>query len=184
MSRTSNYRNSLIRKIHVARRQLAMDEDAYRALLEQAAGVSSLRAMSDGQLLRVVKAFYSKGWGEGQRSSKDKHGLPKNFSPAPDGRGTAKLMTKIEALLAEMGTAENGFVPWSYAAAILKRMYKVDRMEWATPSQLRGVIAALSNGGGKRKGGQIAFDKSGNMYKRTWRGQRRGWVWELVEGPK
>lgn len=178
---SSRSRNGLIRKIHVARRQLGLDEDAYRELLGQATGMNSLRAMNERDLLAVVRAFYSKGWGEGQRSSKDKHGLPKNFFPAPDGRGTAKLMTKIEALLAEMGTAENGFVPWSYAAAILKRMYRVDRLEWATPEQLRGVIAALANGGGRRKGGQIALDQNGKAYRRTWHGNSRGWVWDPVE---
>jgi len=179
-----NYRNALIRKIHVARRDLGLDDDSptYRAFLERTTGKDSLRAMSVSELAKVVEAFCAKGWNATPRRSKDTHGLPKNFAPNPNRKGTAKLMTKIEALLAEMGTGQNGFIPWSYAASILKRMYKVERLEWATQRQLRGVIAALASGGGKRKGGQIALDSKGRAYKRTWKGPRKGWVWVPMEG--
>ena len=46
-------------------------------------------------------------------------------------------LKKIEALLAEARR------PWSYADAIAKRMYRVERVAWCTPDQARGLVAAL-----------------------------------------
>ncbi|WP_051445392.1 gp16 family protein [Desulfocurvus vexinensis] len=178
MRRGKDYRNALIRKIQVARREMpGLDDDVtYRAVLERVTGKDSLRAMNLTQLDQVIHEFHALGWGKPPRAkaSRDTHGLPKNFPPKPDPKATALLMTKIEALLAD----KDGFVPWSYASAILKRMYRVERLEWATPTQLRGVITALSKGG-KRKGGQTALGEDGRVYKRVWRGNQ--WKWEPQE---
>lgn len=40
--------------IHVAKTQLGLDEDSYRALLSRVTGVASLRAMSEAQRIAVV----------------------------------------------------------------------------------------------------------------------------------
>jgi hypothetical protein len=47
------------------------------------------------------------------------------------------LGDKIEALLRDAG------YPWKYAAAMAKRMFKIDALEFATPAQLHSVVAAL-----------------------------------------
>ncbi|MOA08317.1 hypothetical protein D3C78_1280730 [compost metagenome] len=49
-----------------------------------------------------------------------------------------EMITKIEAQLADMG------LPWSYADAIARRMYGIERCAWLRdPKQLKGMIAAL-----------------------------------------
>jgi len=60
-------------------------------------------------------------------------------------------MKKIEALLSEKGRVEGSYVPWDYAKAILQRQCGVERLEWASPEQLRGLIAALDKDA-RRKG--------------------------------
>lgn len=50
-------RNGLISKIHVAKKQLALHDDSYRAVLEGATGKSSLRAMSMAELEQTLAAF-------------------------------------------------------------------------------------------------------------------------------
>lgn len=52
-----------LRLIHAARRQLGLDEAAYRSLLAGAAGVTSAAALkNDRQWAAVVKALRAAGW--------------------------------------------------------------------------------------------------------------------------
>lgn len=53
--------NSL-KVIHVARRELGLDEDTYRALLLRVTGLASLRAMTEGQRDAVVKEMTRLGF--------------------------------------------------------------------------------------------------------------------------
>lgn len=48
--------------INIARQQLGLDEDTYRALLVRVTGVASLRAMSERQKLDVVNEMKRKGF--------------------------------------------------------------------------------------------------------------------------
>jgi len=63
-------------------------------------------------------------------------GGPPESRPRPS-RERSPLLNKIHGLLGELG------YPLAYADAILKRQYQVERCEWGTPEQLRGVVAAL-----------------------------------------
>jgi hypothetical protein len=63
---------------------------------------------------------------------------PKDGAPREPG-----MIAKVEALLAELGSVQDRRVSWNYARSILRRQCGVDRLEWATAEQLRGVIAAL-----------------------------------------
>ena len=55
-------RRSDIAKINIARQQLRMHEDDYRALLNDKVGKDSLRAMTDDELQKVVVAMKAKGF--------------------------------------------------------------------------------------------------------------------------
>lgn len=66
----------------------------------------------------------------------------------PNNINTSPKLQKIQALLTI------GQKPWSYATSILKRMYKVERLEFANQGQLTGVISAL-NKVGKKEGWDI-----------------------------
>lgn len=48
--------------INIAKAQLALDEDTYRALLVRVTGKSSLRAMSEGQRISVVEEIKRLGF--------------------------------------------------------------------------------------------------------------------------
>ncbi len=153
---TFDTRKTLLAKIHIAKSQLGLDDAAYRAVLATL-GVESAKDLSFQDLEKLLHHFEKLGWHPtpGRTRKNDKHGEPKNL--ARHGRkGAAKpydrsaLMTKIEALLADKGREQGQHVPWDYAVAILKRMYKVERLDWATPEQLKGVMVALMQGG-KRK---------------------------------
>lgn len=184
---TFDTRKGLLAKVHIAKAQLALDDDTYRAVLG-GYGVTSAKDLDTAGLEKLLLHFERRGWHPtpGRTRKADKHGAPANL--ARNGRkGAAKpydrsaLLTKIEALLADKGAAQGAHVPWDYAAAILKRMYKVDRLEWATAEQLRGVMVALMKGG-KRKGGTLRRDEHGRLEILKYRGGRP--FWEPVAPPE
>lgn len=137
------------RAIHVARRQLDLDDASYRALLKRAAGVSSSADLVTlDQADAVLDALARIGFAHrpkvrpGQRA-----GTPHNIDRAP-------LLQKVEALLADMQ------LPWSYADAIAKRQTKqaggIERLAWVPDKDLAGVVAALHRE--KKKRLTIAHD--------------------------
>lgn len=130
-------RRALMAKIHIAKKDLGLDEDTYRAVLARhgASGDRPSSAqMTVAQLEAAVREFQAKGWtpkkpGAGRR-------------PRPP-RNRAEQIAKIEALLADKAKRQGRPVPWAYADAIAKRVCRVDKVDWCDTDQLRRVIAAL-----------------------------------------
>ncbi len=120
-------RNQQLSKIHIAKKDLGLDDDTYRALLHRVTGQSSAKDLSPLQVAKVLQEFERLGW-----KSQQGRGKPK---PAAD---KAKLVGKIEAQLAEAGR------PWEYGDGLAKRLYQVERLEWLDAKQLGGVVAALA----------------------------------------
>lgn len=143
---------SLLAKVHVAKKQLGLSNDDYRAVLLEQFGQDSAGRLTDAQLRKLVAHFRGLGWQDAPkaRSRNDTHGRPRNLDRKGYNSRTA-MMEKIEAMLAEKGRDEKGHIPWSYAASILKRQCGVERLEFASCEQLKGVIAALYRDA-KRKG--------------------------------
>ena len=132
-NRAQALRKSLLAKAHLAPKQLGMSDDDRRAILQSLFGVESCKHLSNKQLGQLLAHFERCGW------------EPKEKKPIRTGRGAQEpaMLAKVEALLAELANEKGDWHPWNYAHAILRRMYKVDRLEWADARQLRGVIAAL-----------------------------------------
>lgn len=121
---------AVLGKIHIAKQQLGLEDDIYRAVLARVAGVRSAKELSDRQAGAVLAEFERLGW-KPKQSSKAK-GKPHNFVRLPE------EVRVIEAQLADMGLS------WAYADAIAKRMYGVPRVAWLkTPDKYRAILAAL-----------------------------------------
>ena len=130
-------------RIHIARRDLGMDDAAYRAMLISVVQTDSARNLDEEGRRRVLEHLQSRGWRPKPRRDSAR---PRNLQ-AQDSRG--RMLRKIEAFLAEADR------PWTYAQSILKRQGGPDRLEWAVPGQLAGVIAALDRDAarhGRRRG--------------------------------
>lgn len=126
-----NKRNLQLSKIHIAKKDLGLDDDTYRALLGRVSGVRSAKDLNPRQIGAVLAEFERLGWA----STTTKKTVRTAPSPAVD---RAKLVGKIEAFLAEAKR------PWEYADGMASRMFKVERVEWLDPEQLRKMVAALS----------------------------------------
>lgn len=122
----SDVRRKELAKIHLGAKQLALDDDAYRDLLWTVARVRSARDLDEAGRRAVLE--HMKGRGFKARSK----GRPR---PSGD-RGP--LLGKVYALLGDR--------PVAYAEGILRHMFGAAapaKLEWATPEQLRKVVAAL-----------------------------------------
>jgi len=126
-------RKSLLAKVHIAKKDLGLDDDTYRLMLETLTGADSAAKLTVPQLVRVVADLRKQGWqGQPQKPAAVRRGKP---TARPEAAG---YLAKIEALLAEAGR------PWSYASGVARRMYRADSLEWLTAEQMRGVLTALS----------------------------------------
>lgn len=125
-------------KIHIAKKELAMADDAYRAMLQGLAGVSSARDLSETQALNILAHMKRCGW-----KPKGARKIGKRPNPALD---KAALVRKIEAQLAEAKR------PWAYADGMAKHMFKIDKIDWCDADQLQRIVAALAYDA-KRNGG-------------------------------
>lgn len=120
-------RNRQLAQIHIAKSDLGLDDDTYRAMLMDVAGVDSAAKLNAKQRRAVLERFESKGW-----VNKKQKGRPKTVSP-----DRAPLIRKIGALLADQK------LPWTYADGIAKQMGFGEIVQWCTPEQLHKIAAAL-----------------------------------------
>jgi phage gp16-like protein len=122
----------LMRVINVGRGKLGWDEDLYRQTLAKfggkpdTAGHVSLKSLSLGQMTQLLDHMRKSGF------SAQPPRQPKNLKV----RGRAEL-TRIEALLADAGR------PWDYGKTLALRMYKKQALEFCSPGELAGIVAAL-----------------------------------------
>jgi phage gp16-like protein len=122
-------RNADLAKIHIAKKQLGLDDETYRAMLRTHGGVSSSKDLSPMAAARVLAHLRSAGF--------------KATAPAGKGRkprttaNRAEQLAKIEAQLADAKR------PWSYADSMARHMFKVDQVGWLNTQQMSAVIAAL-----------------------------------------
>lgn len=129
---SSDLRRQQLARIHMARKQLALDEETYRALLKRVTGKDSSGAMTTAQRNAVIAEFERLGFKEADRAARRKA-----FPGRPGTVDERPMLRKVEALLA------SGRRPWSYAHALAKRMFNVARVEWLKDDQLHKVVAAL-----------------------------------------
>lgn len=129
-----NNRKGVTAQIHIARKELGLDEDTYRQMIATVTGGKrSCADCSVSELYQVVHHLKERGFKARARKRVAQHpGKPHNLDNKP-------MLQKVEALLAELKA------PWSYADAIAKRQYKIERCAWLkTVEQYAGLIAALS----------------------------------------
>jgi len=114
-------------KIHIGKTQLALDDDTYRAMLRRVGGVESAKDLTVEGATKVLKHMERSGF-KPKASAKRR--------PRVAGPRTAQL-GKIEALLKDAGRS------WEYVNGMVKRICKVDAIEFCDDVMLGKLIAAL-----------------------------------------
>lgn len=136
-------RNRELATIHVAKKQLGLDDGTYRDMLFTIARVRSAADLDHAGRQAVIEHLRKRGFTkpvnrpEPARDHGRKPAVPADRQP---------LVNKLEALLADAAR------PWNYVRSMAKRMFKVDQLEWATADQLRSLVAALEYDRRRRAG--------------------------------
>jgi len=52
----------LLAKIHIAKKELGLDEETYRAILSEEFRVKSSKELDNGRALKLIRIFREKGW--------------------------------------------------------------------------------------------------------------------------
>lgn len=117
--------------IHIARKDLGLAEDDYRALLERVTGKRSSATMSEAERGRVIEEMKRLGW---------KGKAPTRWRP-PSRDPQVRKVFALWGVLARAGIVRNG----SRAAlrAFVVRMTGIEDPEWMGPDQAGTVIEAL-----------------------------------------
>lgn len=123
-----NNRKSLLARIHIGKKQLRLEDAEYREMLNQVTGKRSCSDMHISELYLVLKRLEKSGF----KTKKRQFGKRPNPS-----KGSAALMSKVEAILAD------NKLHWNYAHGMAKRMFKVEKVDWLSADQLWRLVAAL-----------------------------------------
>lgn len=133
--RSTDRRAKLIRLIHVAKRELGLDDDTYRTLLRSASGgLDSTASMNEPQLQAVLNQAKRSGFAV--RSSSP--GKPaRRLDTSPEAKKVRALWLFLHHLKAVRDPSEQAL------AAYCKRIAKVDDLHWAASGQMVTLIETL-----------------------------------------
>ena len=127
-------------KIHIAKKELAMDDATYRALLLRVTGKASSKDCTPRDRQLLLEEFTRLGFKVKAKNAQ--RSLPQ---VAPD---RMPRMRKIEALLADAGR------PWTYLDPLIKNLGRSD-IAFCDCDDLSKIIAALTFDA-KRRGRKTA----------------------------
>jgi phage gp16-like protein len=128
MTSRNMLRKTMLAKIHVAKKDLGLSDDAYRAILAEVGGGESAGDLDLGGLNDVL--FHMQKLGFEPKRSKKTGSLPE---------AKAGQIKRIWAQCYSMGRP----VP-AYADGMAKKMFGIARIQWCDPDQLRRISAALT----------------------------------------
>lgn len=140
LTQVPDARARLVKIIHVARRELQLEEDTYRQLLACAGGASSTSDMDLPALESVLAHLKSKGF---KVRASVKSGAKTKAKPdrRQDSSASARKVRALWLFLADLGVVRD---PSERAlAAYCKRIAKVDDLHWARPDQMHDLIETL-----------------------------------------
>jgi phage gp16-like protein len=144
----------MLAKVQIARKELGLDEDTYRAVLERLTGQRSAAGLDDRRLGLVLDEFKAKGWKPAV--------VPggKSVSKAPRRQAASHpVAKKARALwisLHQLGVVENSSEQALEAFAF--RQLGVERLDWAKQREGFRLIEAL-----KAMAERAGWDQSGSL---------------------
>lgn len=122
-------RNGLIAKIKIAQKELKMDDDTYRIVLQRVVGKISCTQMTMLELERVCAEMQRLGFAP-LRPAPEK--IPLHFAEH------SAQFKKIHVLLKKNGKT------WAYANGIAKKMFGKSKVNQCNGNEIRSIIAALN----------------------------------------
>lgn len=129
---TSNSKPRLIQLIHVAKRDLQLDDDTYRHLLTETTKKESTRNMTVPQLERVLATLKARGF-----VVKAKNAGSRPQAKDPQSKKIRSLWLQLNTLGAIDDCSEAAL------AAYVKRITGIEALQWLNAVQASSVIETL-----------------------------------------
>ena len=172
-------RKPLIAQIHIAKKDLQLDDDTYRALLANAAnGKQSCASMSIQELEAVKKALVQRGWKPLVKSRlKPRQYSPKTTHKPPLEKNVAD---KIRAIWIDM--AKHGYIQGGSERALgslCHRMKRRQSVTWLTPTEQIQFLEQL-----KKMGARLAEQAIASLWTEAgWEGEPRQQIakWKALQ---
>lgn len=140
-TQSESVRKRDLAKIHIAKKELGLDDEIYRDILEQIAGVRSSALLDEEGRISVIKRFKELGFKPAVNNNRGYRSVHKSARKSGMHMSTSAdrtpLLSKIGAILADRKLS------WAYADGMAKKMFGVDRVRWLHPDQLSKVAVAL-----------------------------------------
>lgn len=138
-------------RIHVLKKDLGLDDDQYRTMLWVVGRVESAKDLDSHGRSQVIAHLQA----HAKRPQAAYPNRPNNI----DAKGRRE-MKAIEALLTDAGR------PWAYAAAMAKRMFRKERLEFCSQDELAAILTGLHRQAVKRLQAELQalFADSWNDY--------------------
>lgn len=134
IDRTQQHRRSLLAKVHIAKKQLGLSEDDYRAIIFQHCGSMSAKDATDAQLERTVQHFVQRCFKTTAKA------VPGRRAPAvdtPSARKARALLISLHQLGAVPSASEE------FLEGFARRQLGVEHWRWSDQSQSYKLIEAL-----------------------------------------
>jgi Protein of unknown function (DUF1018) len=132
----SQHRRSLLAKVHVAKKEIGLADEDYRAILLRLTEKSSAKDCSDAQLITVIDELKAKGW-QAQPKSAAGRAVSGKAADHPAARKARALWISLYHLNAISNPSEKAL------EAFATRQLKCDRMQWADQGLMYKLIEAL-----------------------------------------
>jgi len=124
-------RHGLLAKVHIAKKELCIDDALYRVMLNREFGVDSSAALSVPELQSLIRYFESKGWKP--KGSKIKAQSSKDLQ-------AEALRKKAKSLLDEGRKSRKVRHP----AGLVRKVCRTDKIEWCRDvARLKRLIVVL-----------------------------------------
>ncbi len=130
-------RDAQLAQIHIAKKQLGLDDDTYRDVLERVTGARSAKGLSGKSKDALIGEFKRMGWKGGSDRKKS-------------GKRYVRLIFALWGELKREGIWENKDV--SSLRAFVQKMTGVSDPEWLNFEQANVVIEALKKMGSRGNG--------------------------------
>ncbi|NRA85798.1 MAG: regulatory protein GemA [Rhizobiales bacterium] len=139
--------NTLLAQIHIAKKDVGMDDDTYQLFLENLTGRTSCKGMSDRMMNKVIDGFKAKGWKNSYKKKGAKYSTKAKRHTNTAKKPQAKYVFVLWRKLAELGGVSG---ERSALFAFCRRMTKTDDApdgisspDWMNTKQLNKIVEAL-----------------------------------------
>lgn len=130
-------RRAALAKIHIAKKQLGLEDEAYRSILRRVAGQGSAGKCDARQLGAVLEELRRLGFRDSAKPSRT--GGRRRLAEAPQHRKIRALWLSLWNLGAVEDSGEAAL------GAFVQRQTGVAALQWATPEALNTVVEALKD---------------------------------------